>query len=88
MTPVQGSKWYEELYKNLVNLLKMFKNNFILLMIIFFGQFIFAQEIDINKGFQLLEKGDFEEAETFFYDYLKVDPENKTAKLCYGRAVG
>ena len=66
----------------------MFKNNYILLVIIFFGQLIFAQEMDINNGFLLLEKGDFEEAETFFYDYLKVDPENKTAKLCYGRAVG
>ncbi len=66
----------------------MFKNNFIFLVIIFFGQLVFAQEMDINKGFQLLEKGDFEEAETFFNNYLKTDPGNKTAKLCYGRAVG
>lgn len=48
---------------------------------------ICAQE-DINKGFQLLEKGDFQKAEVFFENYLKQDPDNKTAKLCYGRAVG
>lgn len=66
----------------------MFKRNFILISIIIYGQLLFAQKMDINKGFQLLEKGDFEQAESFFKDYLKLDPDNKTAKLCYGRAVG
>ncbi|QWX84751.1 tetratricopeptide repeat protein [Cellulophaga sp. HaHaR_3_176] len=46
-----------------------------------------AQE-DITKGFKLLEKGDFQKAEIFFENYLKMDSNNKTAKLCYGRAVG
>ncbi|MEP2237343.1 MAG: tetratricopeptide repeat protein [Maribacter sp.] len=43
---------------------------------------------DMTKGFGLLEKGDFQEAELFFGEYLKTDPNNKTALLCYGRAVG
>ena len=42
----------------------------------------------MSNGFQLLEKGNFQEAEKFFENYLKTDPDNKTAKLCYGRAVG
>ena len=43
---------------------------------------------DMTKGFGLLEKGEFQEAELFFQEYLKTDPDNKTAKLCFGRAVG
>ncbi len=42
----------------------------------------------MQKGFTHLEKGEFEEAETFFENYLLTDADNKTAKLCYGRAVG
>lgn len=42
----------------------------------------------MQKGFTLLEEGNFQEAESFFFTYLKSDPENKTALLCYGRAVG
>ncbi|MEO9893035.1 tetratricopeptide repeat protein [Aurantibacter sp.] len=55
------------------------------------AMFIFVQSNAQNamqEGFSLLEKGDFEQAESFFFDYLKTDAENKTAKLCYGRAVG
>ncbi|MBC6998893.1 tetratricopeptide repeat protein [Cytophaga sp. FL35] len=48
---------------------------------------LLAQE-DMTPGFQLLENGKFDKAETFFEDYLEQDPQNKTAKLCYGRAVG
>ncbi|SHJ28631.1 tetratricopeptide repeat protein [Pseudozobellia thermophila] len=43
---------------------------------------------DMTPGFDLLEKGDFEAAEQFFETYLNTDPDNKTAKICYGRAVG
>ena len=39
-------------------------------------------------GFKMLETGEFAAAESFFEDYLKSDPTNKTAQLCYGRAVG
>ena len=36
----------------------------------------------------MLEKGEFAEAKTFFQDYLLIDKDNKTARLCYGRAMG
>lgn len=48
---------------------------------------VFAQS-SIDTGFQLLEKGDFSKAEIFFDDFLKNHPDNKTAQICYGRAVG
>ncbi|EAS20805.1 hypothetical protein BBFL7_01695 [Flavobacteria bacterium BBFL7] len=43
---------------------------------------------NMNPGFQLLEKGDFKQAKTFFTDILKEHPNNKTAQLCLGRATG
>jgi len=46
-----------------------------------------AQE-SLENGFAHLENGRFQQAETFFKDYLDTDPENKTAQICYGRAVG
>ena len=46
----------------------------------------FTQEM--NEGFQFLEKGKFAEAESFFADVLQQYPNNKTAIICYGRAVG
>lgn len=49
---------------------------------------ILRAQSDMSKGFEMLEKGSFQEAELFFNEYLKTDPSNKTAKLCYGRAVG
>ncbi|WP_246067811.1 tetratricopeptide repeat protein [Changchengzhania lutea] len=42
----------------------------------------------MQKGFTYLETGKYVEAESFFESVLKDYPENKTAKLCYGRAVG
>jgi len=36
----------------------------------------------------LLEKGNFQEAEVFFETYLRTDVNNKTAQICYGRAIG
>ena len=42
----------------------------------------------INKGFSLLENGSFSDAEVFFENFIKTDSLNKTAILCYGRAVG
>ncbi|MEP5637269.1 MAG: hypothetical protein ABJL43_16920, partial [Maribacter dokdonensis] len=49
---------------------------------------VLTAQSDMTKGFGLLEQGNFQEAELFFGEYLKEDPNNKTAKLCYGRAVG
>ena len=43
---------------------------------------------NMTEGFQLLETGKFENAEQFFQKVLVDYPNNKTANLCYGRAVG
>ncbi|MEP3210586.1 MAG: tetratricopeptide repeat protein [Maribacter sp.] len=48
---------------------------------------ILGQE-QLQKGFRLLENGNFAAAETFFENTLKTEPTNKTAQICYGRAVG
>ncbi|MFC4220595.1 tetratricopeptide repeat protein [Flagellimonas marina] len=50
-------------------------------------QGVLAQS-EMETGFQLLEKGNFSQAENFFGDFLKDNPNNKTAQICYGRAVG
>ncbi len=64
---------------------KIFKYSLGLLLLI--AQVIYAQA-PINKGFLLLEEGSFNEAEVFFESFIKTEPLNKTAILCYGRAVG
>lgn len=43
---------------------------------------------DMSAGFTLLETGKYEEAQTFFEHLLTTHPDNKTARLCYGRALG
>ncbi|MBT8264080.1 MAG: tetratricopeptide repeat protein, partial [Muriicola sp.] len=43
---------------------------------------------NMNPGFELLEAGSFDAAESYFGTYLESNPENKTAQICYGRAVG
>ncbi len=48
----------------------------------------FAQSQNMNEGFAHLEKGEFDLAESFFNTILKEYPQNKTARLCYARAVG
>ncbi|WP_298766415.1 tetratricopeptide repeat protein [uncultured Polaribacter sp.] len=50
------------------------------------GFFAFSQ--DMQEGFTYLETGKYKQAETFFSTVLKKYPANKTARLCYGRAVG
>jgi Tfp pilus assembly protein PilF len=42
----------------------------------------------MEEGFNYLETGKYKEAEFFFKKVLKTFPKNKTARLCYGRAVG
>ncbi|AUP81511.1 hypothetical protein C1H87_02495 [Flavivirga eckloniae] len=42
----------------------------------------------MKEGFGLLETGNYKAAESFFETVLKDYPDNKTAKLCFGRAVG
>ncbi|ALJ06484.1 hypothetical protein APS56_15670 [Pseudalgibacter alginicilyticus] len=48
----------------------------------------FAYAQDMQEGFSYLETGKYAKAETFFETVLKNHSTNKTAKLCYGRAVG
>ncbi len=43
---------------------------------------------EMKEGFNYLETGKYKEAEFFFKKILKTFPKNKTARLCYGRAVG
>lgn len=43
---------------------------------------------DMSAGFTLLETGKYQEAKSFFENILKTAPDNKTARLCYGRALG
>ncbi len=49
---------------------------------------IHAVSQNMQEGFTYLETGKYPKAETFFNDILKTYPKNKTARLCYGRAVG
>ncbi len=59
----------------------------ILLILLLFTLNLFSQT-SLDKGFNYLETGKYAQAEVFFKNYLKKDPSNKTAKLCYGRAIG
>lgn len=43
---------------------------------------------NMQEGFINLEKGEFAKAEVFFTTILKDYPQNKTARLCYARAIG
>lgn len=56
------------------------------LFIAFFTLLGFSQ--NMQEGFTYLETGKYEQAESFFKTILKDYPENKTARLCFGRAVG
>ena len=42
----------------------------------------------MKEGFTYLETGKYKQAEAFFENILITYPKNKTAKLCYGRALG
>lgn len=43
---------------------------------------------NMQDGFNYLETGKNQEAQVFFENVLKDYPKNKTARLCYGRAIG
>jgi len=60
--------------------------NQLLLLILFVYTLTSAQ--NMQEGFTYLETGEYLKAESFFETILKQFPANKTAKLCYGRAVG
>lgn len=43
---------------------------------------------DMRIGYNYLEKGQYQKALVYFDSVRNVFPDNKTAKLCYGRAIG
>lgn len=43
---------------------------------------------NLKEGFSYLENGKYTKAALFFKEILELHPTNKTAKLCYGRAIG
>ncbi|WPR72518.1 hypothetical protein SLW70_05100 [Flavobacterium sp. NG2] len=57
---------------------------FLLIFILSFS----LQAQEMKTGFEHLEKGEFAKAEVFFKNILKEYPDNKTARLCYARAIG
>ncbi len=56
------------------------------ILLLLIGIVSFSQ--DMQQGFDYLESGDYKRAEAFFFTVLEKYPDNKTARLCYGRAVG
>jgi tetratricopeptide (TPR) repeat protein len=63
------------------------KHKFLLLLPLLLNAF-FSYSQDMQEGFTYLETGEYQQAETFFQTILKEHPDNKTARLCYGRAIG
>ena len=61
-------------------------NYYLKLCLLLITPFAFSQ--NMQQGFMYLETGKYAEAETFFEIILKEYPDNKTARLCYGRAIG
>lgn len=57
-----------------------------LIILFLFSATVYSQ--DMSAGFTLLETGKYQEAKTFFANVLTTHPDNKTARLCYGRALG
>jgi len=60
--------------------------NHIILIVLFITALGYTQ--NMQEGFTYLETGKYTKAESFFKAVLKDYPKNKTAKLCYGRAIG
>jgi tetratricopeptide (TPR) repeat protein len=65
--------------------MKLFKKLSVFFLFIFS---ILVNSQNMQEGFTNLEKGEFNKAEVFFTIILKDYPTNKTARLCYARAVG
>jgi tetratricopeptide (TPR) repeat protein len=59
-----------------------------LINITFFLIVFSATAQNMQEGFTYLETGKYSQAESFFSTILKDYPDNKTARLCYGRAIG
>ncbi|WP_299521101.1 tetratricopeptide repeat protein [Winogradskyella sp.] len=59
-----------------------------IIRIYFFVVVCNATAQNMQEGFTYLETGQYAKAEQFFTMILKDYPTNKTARLCYGRAIG
>ena len=60
----------------------------ILMVMLFMGLSLQLRCQDMQEGFDLLNNQQFAEAEEFFEIILETYPDNRTARLCHGRAVG
>lgn len=58
-----------------------------LLTCLTFNLYTMAQSA-MDNGFKMLETGAYADAEHFFDRFLDANPQNRTAQICYGRAVG
>lgn len=58
----------------------------VFLIIVLIGATSYGQ--DMSAGFNYLETGKYSESQEFFATVLESYPNNKTARLCYGRALG
>lgn len=56
--------------------------------ILFIFSTLMSYTQNMQEGFDYLEQGKFDKAEHFFEDILQDYPSNKTANLCYARAIG
>lgn len=64
------------------------KNIFFTSILSLAGFYFSVAQVNMQEGFTYLETGKYKEAESFFETILKDHPTNKTAKLCFGRAIG
>ncbi len=64
------------------------KFKFLLVLTILLLTNVYSSAQNMQEGFTYLETGEYQEAEIFFETILKEHPDNKTARLCYGRAIG
>ena len=60
---------------------------FYFILFLIFNSFL-ALSQDMQEGFTYLETGKYAQAELFFETILEEHPDNKTARLCYSRAIG
>lgn len=58
-----------------------------LVILLFLGPSVILGQ-DFSEGFQMLNSGNYEQAEDYFEGVLKEFPKNKTANICFGRAIG
>ena len=60
----------------------------LILCFLSFSLYVSIQAQEMQEGFTLLESGKNQEAQVFFVKVLEEFPQNKTAQLCYARALG